>query len=755
MPDSRKPLNDRGRTETKGDKSDDTLLQEIRDSYDFDTDAFADIREQGSIDIKYCANDPWPDKEKQNRKEKDRPLLAVDQLNQYTNLVINEVRQHPREIKISPAGYGATDQLAELRENRVRAIQYKSDAQAAYVTAMENACQRSYGFARVSLRYLSEKSFDQEICIKRIPNPDAVLFDPGCKELDCSDAEHCFILDQMTITEFLRQWPGAETTDFEGDLARAYPRWIKDKFIQIAEYWRVEKKKDTLVQFDGQNAGTLTDLVSKLKKSGARIEDSLVIFPAIDGAPEIRAKILNTRETSVPKVVQYLTNGVEILETNQWLGKWIPVVPIFGKELYVTEAGGSKRILQSLIRNARDSQMGFNYAKTCQLEGVGMVPKTTYLAIEGQFEGHEQEVADSNKNPQPFTYYKGFMPDVGNGATLLPPPIREPFDPPIQNLELCADSFQRAIQTSIGMYNTSVGRNDTNVKSGLAIKELDAQSDLGAFHFIANYNRFITAIGRIVNDLQSKIEITPRQVPIRRQDGTEALVWINKPYTDDDGQEQHHDMTLGEYDVTISVGPNADSQRDQASDFIETFIQELPNLQMDPVKRDALLALAIKIKQMGPIADQMVDILQPQQGDPAQMQGQLAQLQQQLEQLQVENSALHQDRAGRVLEQQTKIHLQQMKEDGENLRNQLVNDIKVLIAEIGAKSQDEQQRSQMYQEFWLENHGAAHEVALQKDQQRHDHAIADKEGQQAQDLAAQTASLQPPTAGTPAEGQGQ
>src|ERR1035441_9218300 len=129
-------------------------------------------------------------------------MMSCDFLNQFCNQVINEVRQHPREIKISPAGFGATDQLAEFRENRIRAIQYRSDAQAAYITALENCVQRSYGFGRVGLRYVSDTSFDQEIYIRRIPNPDAVLFDTGCKELDCSDATHCYVIDEMLMSEF-------------------------------------------------------------------------------------------------------------------------------------------------------------------------------------------------------------------------------------------------------------------------------------------------------------------------------------------------------------------------------------------------------------------------------------------------------------------------------------------------------------------------------------------------------------------------
>jgi len=721
------------------------LLREVRENYEYDSDAFSTIREEGAKDVLYIANDAWPEKEKQNRRQKgsERPMLNCDFLNQFTNLVINEVRQHPREIKISPAGFGATAKLAELRENRIRAIQYRSDAQAAYTTALENAVQRSYGFARVSLRYVSETSFDQEICIRRIPNPDAVIFDAACKELDCSDANHCFVIDEILKSEFRRRWPKAEVQDFEGEIGKQFPKWVKSKSIQIAEYWRKEHAEDELLQFDGGQAGFLTELKSKLLERGGSIADGHVIYPADGEFPQIKVKLSNSRVTRVPKIWQYLTNGVEILEKNEWVGKWIPIVPVFGKELYLTEAGSSKRLLLSLIRNARDSQMGYNYVETCKIESIGMVPRTNYLALEGQFEGHEQELADANRSPKPYIYYKAV--ELPNGEKTAQPPIREPFDPPVQNLEIASESFLRAGQTAVGMYNTSVGRHDTNVKSGKAIQELDEQSDIGSFHFIANYNRFIVAMGRIINDLQGKIEVTPRQVPIRMRDGKEKLVWINKPYTDDDGNQQQHDMKLGEYDVTISVGPNEDSQREEASDYLETLTEELAALPLDQNIKTQLLALIIQLKQMGPIGDQMVNILQPPQGDPAQMQQQLQALQQQLTQLQTENAALHQDRAKRELEAQTKVQIKQMEIQADGSADaashvnaqtiaQMQNDIKVLVALISAKNQQAQQEQEMYQRFWIENHQAAHEVGMQAADQEHQQSLA----QQQAATAAQT-----------------
>lgn len=746
------------------DDDDNDLLSELIGNYDFDSDAFAEIREQGSIDIKYIANDPWPDKEKQNRKENDRPMISIDQLNQYTNLVINEVRENPREVKISPAGYGATAKLAEFRENRVRAIQYKGDAQATYITAFENCVQRGYGFGGIGLRYVSETSFEQEIFFRRFPNPDAILYDTNCKELDCSDAQHCFVLDQISKKKFRADWPDAQIIDFSGDLQRDYPQWIQDKYIQIAEYWRVEKKRDTLIQFDGMNAGMLTELESKLKQQGAIFdqEGNQVIFPAAQGAPEIRSKVLNLRKTEVPQVMQYITNGIEILESNKWLGKWIPIVPVYGKELYLTEAGGSKRVLMSLIRNARDAQLAYNYFKTCETEAVGMVPKTNYLAYEGQFEGHEQEVADANKNPKAFIYAKATLDGLPQG-TVLPLPIRIPFDPPIQNLEVGAESFSRSIQSTIGMYNSSVGKHDTNAKSGRAIQELDAQSDKGAFHFLDSYNRYVTGMGRRINDIESKISVREAEKAIRKQDGSEGMVRVNtaEPY-EQDGEQHHYPMELGEYDITISVGPNADSQRDEATDFLNTFLTTLPNLELEPAKKEALLAMAIKLKQLGPIADEMVDILQPPPDDPAQLAQQAAQMQAQLQEMQQAMQQLIMEKEAKVLDNQQKMEVEKLKASTELMMGQLDKEVKIAVAEINTKAQVASERLAWEQSVWEKTHGAAHEVAKATLDQRHEAVMGERgheqakelnerQHQQAQDLAAQSASQQESLAKTTAE----
>lgn len=719
---------------------DEELLDELRENYELAIDSFRVTMEEGDKDINFILNDGWPEGEKALRRKagSERPMVSCDQLNQYTNLVINEVRQHPRQIKLSPAGYGATAKLAEIRENRIRSIQYRSDAQATYITAMENACQRSYGYGRVILRYVSETSTDQEIVIQRVPNPNAILFDPSCKEIDCSDAEFCFVLETFTRKAFKRRWPNRTIIDFDAQMSTDYPAWIKDKHVQVAEYWKVHKKKDTVVVMDGGEAGEKNELLSKLEERGGRIEGNEVIYPAQDGHDELRVPLITTRDTQVTKIMQYITNGVEILEKNEWIGKWIPIIPLFGKEVYSSDSGNTRKVLMSLIRNARESQMAYNYFMTCALEAVGKVPRATVRALEGSLDGYEKDWQEAHHVPKAWLYFKPVQLPDGTWSAEAPTEI--PFDPPLQNLMIGVEAFLRSIQSAVGMYNTSVGKDDTNAKSGVAIKQLDAQSDQGAFHFIDNYNhRFMARIGIICNDLITKVESgRPRQVMIRTKDNKDKLVWVNKPYMDDNGVEQHHDMSLGEFDVTVGVEQTEDSQREQASDFLETFISELPALQEDPAKRDALLAMSIELKQLGPIGEQMVKILQPPQGDPAQIQQQVQQLQSALTSAQTELAGLHQDRARRELEAQTKIQIKQMEiesqgaaDAADHMSQQRMAELqvfaKIVVAELAKQSKATEQKAQQDADTIEQALGIAHEAGTQAVEHAHEHLMADKQ----------------------------
>ena len=604
--------------------SNDKLLREIRSNYDYALDAWREIREEGKTDMRYLAGDPWPAEERKAREAAKRPCIALDELNQYVHQLVNDVRINKRAIRVLPKGSGATDQTAETDQGIIRQIEYASKAQAAYRTAFEGAAQRGYGFARISKRWVPGK-FYQELVIKRIPNPDSVLIDPDYTEADCSDMGFAFIHERMRLQKFRDRWPKASVKSFDQELMREAPKWVSEHDVMVAEYWRRAKSTRQLLLL-GDNAGSICyddDL-----PEGAVIQDTSIIIPGLASIP-----IVNHREEDKYVVTQYITNGVEVLETTKWDGSYIPIGVCLGKEMYVDKGDGERRLLFSLTRLARDPYMLYCYYRTAEMEVAGQSPKVPWVGYEGQFEGHEDEWANANRAPVAYLQAKPVL-DI-TGGQVLPLPTRNVWEPPIQALELGAEAARRAIQSAVGMYNTSVGKHDTNVQSGVALKELDQQSSQGSFHFIDNFNGFLEHMGRMIEELiDATYDTEGREVAIRKENEEHSLIKLNQVYQDPKtGEERHYPMDVGEHDVTVTTGPSSDSQRDEAQQFMEALAA---NEAIFPRIAD----LVVKLRNLGPIGDEIAKRLTPpdvaaqeqgQQQIPPQVQQRLQQTEQLLE----------------------------------------------------------------------------------------------------------------------------
>src|SRR3990167_6050108 len=340
--------------------ADETILEDLHDAFTNDVQEWADIHEEGNTDMRVLSGDVWealdPAGYKQ-RKEAKRPMLALDELGQYLNQVVNDVRANPRGIRFHPTGSGANDKGAEFYQNKAREIEYRSHAQLAYTTAFENAVQRGYGYTRLSTKFVHGELFDesrppdasffnQELWIDAVPDPNMIIPDPYAQRPDLGDMRRCFVLQWRTVKDFQRDFPDAKVQNFTPDLTVNAPGWFTPdmKRLLIAECWT----KDVVSQ--------RTLLLLKPGERSAENPDPQPLPVWKDQLDEKVPKdlILQSRDVPVMQVRQRLTNGVEILETNEWAGKYIPIAGCFGKILYVDDGEGAKRKILSMTRLARD-----------------------------------------------------------------------------------------------------------------------------------------------------------------------------------------------------------------------------------------------------------------------------------------------------------------------------------------------------------------------------------------------------------------
>lgn len=622
-------------TRTRQRKDDEALLKEIRDRFSYASDQWRDIRDEGARDMRCVAGDVWKAEDRKAREDAGRPCLSLDELSQYVNQLINDVRQNQRAIKVTAEGDGANDETARLRADLIRQIEYRSNAQQAYTTMFENAVQRSFGYLRVKAQYVSDRSFDQELLIEPIVNPDDVTPDPDSVKTDGSDLRYLFIRESRTHDEFKKEFPNAEVHNFDADMiTEAGPLWATGTKVFLAEYWCKKVKPRTL-------------LALRITKPDGTPGEQFVFEDELEkGVKPSPGSILRTRTVDEVSVVSYLTNGLEILSETPWPGKSIPIVPCYGKVLYVDEGGGSKRRILSLVRLARDPAMLYCFYRTNEAEVVGMTPKTPFVGYSGQFRGFEEKW--QTVNAKPVAYLEANPTAEGLPAgTILPLPQRQPYEPPIAALEIGAEAARRAIQAAMGISPMPTSAQRRNEKSGVALRQIEDSAQKGSFHFIDHYDESIKRTGAIIDELIPHYYDTAREVTVRGADDETRRVTINDPSQPDPKSQQPLDATTGRHDVTISTGPSYDSEREAASDFADLLVQQ-------PQVFALLGPLVVKLKNLGPIGDKIADLLsiiQPPEArammdadknggpDPVQLQQQLAEALKQLEVMQGELEA--------------------------------------------------------------------------------------------------------------------
>jgi hypothetical protein len=724
----------------------DLTPKEIRECYSEYRDAWKEIRDEASTDMRYVLGDPWTPEDRAARDDAGRPCLSCDELNQYLNQYLNNLRQNKRAVKTMPKGAGANDDDAKKRSNLIMGIEERSAAQMAYINAGQGAAERSYGFAVIRTEYKDYESFDQEILVKPILNPDTVLLSPNYKQPDASDIPDAFLLDLIPKKKFKERYPAAKVTDFD-DEQRAdisVTDWVKEKFVQVGEFWKIEHDVSKLLLVETAKG----PIIFKEDEWTAAKETGLT------------GTVKRDRKVEIPKVVQYLTNGVEILDEVPWMGTRIPIVSCFGKELWITEAGMAKRKLISMIRLARDPQMLFAYLSTQECEEAGMIPKVPFIGAKGQFDSDEETWSTLNKIPHAYAQY-----DVVTDATSqtpLPAPARPQWEPNFQQYELAKDSARRSIQAAMGITPLPTAAQRNNEKSGIALEKIQTQESVGSFHFADNYDRFLHNMGWQLNELITPILDTQRDVAVSKPDGTRVLMQVvgkTSHPIDDSGAydvqglaEDHIHTGKGEFDVTVSTGPNYQSEREEQSAFVDTLLENLQTLPIPPPVATKILALAIKMKDLGSIGDEISTLLNPPDPSnlPPEAQAVVGQLQAQIQQLSQENQALHMDRAGRVLEQQTKLQIEQMKGDIAKFEKNVDYITKIVIAQLAAKSKADTTQAQadasqelaalgFHEEHHMQAHEQGHEVGLENLKHGHATELADKAAANAQVQQAQAA----------------
>ena len=566
---------------------DDDIIEEAKAAFERCDENESDNRENALADLKFGRmGEQWKEVDEEQRSQEGRPSLTVNRMPTFIRQIVNDARLNKPSIKVHPVDDKGDPETAEILNGIIRNIEVQSKADIAYDTAIDSAVSNGFGYFRIDIEYARDDSFEQDIVINRIANPLTVYGDPASTAADSSDWNVAFVTEMMRKDLFEAEYPDAEAVDWEALRADDNARlWFESDGVRLAEYWVRDEITRTLL---------------RLSSGEVMYEDDF--SPNQEFFAQAGITVEADRQVPSHKVVQHLITGAEVLETTEWVGRYIPIVPVYGDEVNVE----GRRYFQSLIHFAKDSQRMYNYWRTAATELVALAPKAPFIGPEGAFDD-DPRWATANTQSHAYLEYSGQIP-----------PQRQPF------AGVPAGALQEALNASddmkntMGLYDASLGAR-SNETSGVAIKARQREGDISTFHFQDNMTRAIRHGGLIVLDLIPHIYSEPRIMRIMGEDETPENVPINQPIPqmiqgqpqlDEQGQPvtKAYDLTVGKYDVTVKAGPSFTTRREEAANQMIEMVRAFP--QAAPIMGD-ILADSLDWPRADEIAKRLKTLLPP------------------------------------------------------------------------------------------------------------------------------------------------
>ncbi|TES88957.1 MAG: hypothetical protein E3J94_07285 [Desulfobacteraceae bacterium] len=531
-----------GTIEIKADhKSNADLLKLAQERYTSAVEAHETNRNNSIEDLEFIeGGHQWPEELSGPRDIAGQPCLEINKLPGYLDQLVGEQRQNRPAIKVVPFDSESDPETAEIFTGLIRNIEYVSMARVAYDHAFEHAAACGEGFFQILTEYAEDDIFEQNIIVKPILNSSTVHWDPSAEDVTLKDADWFFVETKIKRHDFEKKHPNSalvgwnDTEDYDVE-------WVTKDEIKVAAYWLkvpIEKMIYQVLNNDGS-----TKIVEKLE----------------EGQESVKERLVKTH-----KVVRYLITSHDVLEgPSDFASKYIPIVPVWGKELNVN----GRRVLRGIVRHAKDPQRIYNYSRSHGVEITSLQPKSPFLATPKQLEGHEKQWNRANKENYVYLYYNPDPEAADTKPTRQPPPQASSA---IQQEIIIAD---QEIDDTTGLYEASRGQR-SNEKSGKAILARQAKGSIANFAYMDNLARSKIHAGKIYIDLIQNVYDTERIVRIMNEDETTQHITINS--YDEKESKPLNDITIGKYDAIVTIGPSYVTQREEASDSMMAFITAYP-----------------------------------------------------------------------------------------------------------------------------------------------------------------------------------
>ncbi len=696
--------------EVSDDTNDTTLPESVRLATTFlklTQSAWGKQRKREQEDLRFQIPDPehqWEDSMRQSRLPQivdgvnipPRPMLCVSTLDEPIQLELNQERSAHLGITIQPLTEDASDETAEVLQGLYRQIERTSRAHLARSWAYDRFVRTGAGIYRVTTEYDPDgQPGDQRVMIKRMLHQDAARVDPFAQEPDFSDATQGMFLEWMPRQKFKKRFGASK-------LAKASDSdWASYVSDPQFENWFTKAGDADAAE------GTATVLVAEYYWL-TNTEDETEVEDWKSGIPK-------TVTQTTPVLHRAVVTATEELEPDEVRpGRYIPSVPMV-RELQPVDG---ERYFMGMIRPAADGARLTNFGASQAVTMAAYEPLAPWKMAEGQDEGYEKLWAKSNTLPVPVLKYK--QRDLEGNPAGSPERVQVDASRLGPSLMLL-DRGKEFVQSATAKFGPALGQQTPAHRSGRAIEALQGQS----VEATSNYLDTLAQVAMpheacIVLDLIPHYYDRPGRVATILDENLKASqVMLNAPFVMENGRPKalpygtpdekaiadqqvadpnhpakYFNLNKGRYGVSVTVGKAKASRLQAGADAIGAIIEADPQIlpligpewmhfQDFPGKESLEKILRKNRDHQFPWLSDSPDAQMPQQLQQAQQQVQM--LTKQMQQMQADADKNRATLAGKQIDAQTKLQTTAMQERAESERAAADREVKLAVAELGAK----------------------------------------------------------------------
>jgi len=542
----------------------------------------------------------WPAGIAEARRAAGRVVLTINRIPEFIRQVTNQARAAHLAVQVSPVDDKGDVKVAEVIGGIIRNIENASFADRAYSKASDKQAEQGLGFFKLVTEWATNKIdnleglFRQVIRIKRVKNPLNIFVDPSAQEMDFSDANFGFEVEDLGKEDYEEQtgekFPNAATIALFQQEGTETGDWFPGgKKIRVAKWINRENdgpEIDVALLSDGSILKNPTDKkIAKIEAAGGTIKKRRMVQPK--------------------KMVVRKIDAIRIHEETVWPADALPWIPVIGDEFEID----GEIDYRGVTRDSKDAARVYNVEVSALTEMVAQGPKAPVIGYKGQFgeKNSDQRKAWEQAHVKPVPFLEVNPTDIdGKPAQWIG---RQNMELPLEGTVVAIQQADNDLKTLGGFRDASLGERGPQ-ESGKAILARQRQDELGSSHYLDNLRYAIASGGRQMIQLIRTVLDVPTVIRITGTDDRQRKVMVFSgeendprrpefqqihrgpqpldhpdgpvqpgqpiPFQLPDGVKEIYNIGVGEFDVVVNAGPQPGTRRQEEVDAITAIFKGMP-----------------------------------------------------------------------------------------------------------------------------------------------------------------------------------